>query len=372
MRASTGQHWIALDHVRALAAFLVFTWHFTHGHNGQPVPFEGAPAVFPLALLDEGHVGVSLFMALSGYLFAKLLDGKRIDYGAFFLNRLLRLAPLLVLVLVAADIVRAHNGEGTAIWPYVREFFAGFVDLSKPLPNGIWSIVVEVHFYLLLPLLMAAIRRDRHATLWFLAIAILLRTALHFYGGPVQFVAYWTIFGRVDQFLLGIFAFQFRDLIGGRHVTAASVGIALSLAYYLFDLAGGFYGSERQAWGSALWVIWPTIEGACFAALIAYYDTSFAPRATGLSWLLAKAGEYSYSIYLLHFFFVFQLAPFIHRHVMDISNFYVACLWSALIFLAMVPMGWLSFVVIEKPFLKLRRRYVRPAETAVADEPKPA
>jgi len=29
-----------------------------------------------MALLDEGHTGVALFMTLSGYLFAKLLDGK--------------------------------------------------------------------------------------------------------------------------------------------------------------------------------------------------------------------------------------------------------------------------------------------------------
>lgn len=372
MRASTGQHWIALDHVRALAAFLVFTWHFIHGHNGYPVRFEGAPAVFPLALLDEGHVGVALFMALSGYLFAKLLDGKRINYGAFFVNRLLRLAPLLAIVLVAGDIVRANTGGGTAIWPYVREFFAGFIGLGGPLPNGIWSIVVEVHFYMMLPLLMAAIRRDRHATMWFLAVAIALRTVLYLQGGSVQFVSYWTIFGRVDQFLLGIFAFQFRDLMRGRHVIALATGLFFSTAYYMFDLAGGYYAIEDRPWGSALWIIWPTIEGACFAALIAYYDSSFAPRATGLSWLIAKAGEYSYSIYLLHFFFVFHAAPFVHRHIMDISNFYLACAWSMLFFLATVPIGWLSFVLIERPFLKLRRRYVLPSEADVVTAPKPA
>ena len=98
MRSSTGQHFVALDHIRAFAAFTVFAWHFLHADNGFPISFEGAPAIFPLAILDEGHTGVALFMVLSGYLFAKLLNGKRIAYSAFIWNRFLRLAPLLVFV----------------------------------------------------------------------------------------------------------------------------------------------------------------------------------------------------------------------------------------------------------------------------------
>src|SRR5262245_13547807 len=99
MKSSSGAHFIALDHIRALAAFFVVAWHFTHTRNGFPVPFSYVPAVFPLAILDEGHTGVALFMTLSGYLFAKLLDGKSIDYRAFIWNRALRLLPLLLVVI---------------------------------------------------------------------------------------------------------------------------------------------------------------------------------------------------------------------------------------------------------------------------------
>lgn len=66
MRSSSGEHFIALDHVRALAAFMVFAWHFTQAANGYPVPFEYVPALFPFSLLDAGHTGVALFMTLSG------------------------------------------------------------------------------------------------------------------------------------------------------------------------------------------------------------------------------------------------------------------------------------------------------------------
>jgi peptidoglycan/LPS O-acetylase OafA/YrhL len=82
MRSSSGAHYIALDHIRALAAFLVVTWHFLHTF----IPYEYVPPVFLLSLLDEGHTGVALFMTFSGYLFAKLLEGRPIIYTALSIN----------------------------------------------------------------------------------------------------------------------------------------------------------------------------------------------------------------------------------------------------------------------------------------------
>jgi peptidoglycan/LPS O-acetylase OafA/YrhL len=86
VRSSSGEHYVALDHIRALAMFLVFSWHFL-GRDRLNIH----PALFPLGLIDQGHVGVALFMTLSGYLFAKLLDGKDINYLAFLRARFMRL-----------------------------------------------------------------------------------------------------------------------------------------------------------------------------------------------------------------------------------------------------------------------------------------
>ena len=93
IKSSSGAHYIGLDHIRAIAAFLVITWHFIHAGHGYPVAFEGAPRISPFAILDEGHTGVALFMILSGCLFSKLLNGKKIIYTRFILNRARR--PIL-------------------------------------------------------------------------------------------------------------------------------------------------------------------------------------------------------------------------------------------------------------------------------------
>jgi peptidoglycan/LPS O-acetylase OafA/YrhL len=161
MRSSGGEHFLGLDHVRALAAFMVFSWHFTHSRTGWPVPFAGGPAVFPLAIFDEGHTGVALFMTLSGYLFAKLLDGKDVHFPSFLWNRFIRLAPLMILVLVFAGAEDVYHGS--TIISVMNQYIKGMILGS--LPNGLWSVIVEAHFYLILPLLMVAFNRFQMAAL---------------------------------------------------------------------------------------------------------------------------------------------------------------------------------------------------------------
>lgn len=110
MKSTDGAYYVGLNHVRALAAFVVFTWHFNHVNGGQ----YAGPGFFVASLLTEGHTGVAIFMTLSGYLFAKLLDGKRVDYKSFIWNRLIRLLPLLCLVIAIAGIVKYANGGDMA------------------------------------------------------------------------------------------------------------------------------------------------------------------------------------------------------------------------------------------------------------------
>lgn len=356
MRSSAGEHFIALDHLRALAAFLVFVWHFTHGYTGSPVPFEYIPSFFLLAPFDEGHVGVSLFMALSGYLFAKLLHGKQMYFMGFLQNRLLRLCPLLVVVIALAAVKTYWQG-GDMI-AYAAAIAQGPV--FPTLPNGGWSITVELHFYVLLPLLLWLVRKNTAWMAAVLAASITGRWLLWKWQGEIQSIAFWTIIGRIDQFVLGILAFHLRDIATKSHWSAAAVLLTFSLFYWYFDSIGGFHLAPTYPSPSPLWIIMPTVEGAAFAFLIAYYDSSFTPPRSGASRFVGLVGTYSYSIYLLHFFVVFAAARLVHSRIADISNFHVALVWAFAVFLCMMPLGYLSFRYIEAPFLNLRVRYTRP------------
>lgn len=337
-QSSSGQYFAGLGHVRGLAAFLVVTWHFAHWDAGQPVPFNGAAWLGPI---DEGHLGVSVFMVLSGYLFARLIGERRVHYAAFLRNRAVRLLPLLAFTMfIYAVANRVELAD-----------FAGLLAsgvLLPTLPNGGWSITAEAHFYLILPLLLFALRNDRRAIFAMLGLSVALRLGLYLEGYDVQQLAYLTLVGRFDQFAIGVAA----GLLGKASGKLALASFAaLWAGYGLFDAIGGYYNAHQPA----IWIVLPTLEGLAIAAMIAWYDRNPLPDI----WLLRKAGEYSYSIYLLHFFFVHQAAMLVNDHVMRIDSLPLALPWAFLFFLAMLGIGHLSWKLVEEPPLKWRVPYLR-------------
>ena len=144
---------IQLDHIRACGVFMVFTWHFLHFnqfHLETPKIF-----LFPLSLLTEGHTGVAIFMTLSGYLFAKILLDKKIIYKYFFLNRVLRLLPLLCVTIL----IQLYLGNNLSLYKYVKTILMGFLNKW---PGAAWSITVEFHFYYLLPLILYFLKQAKN------------------------------------------------------------------------------------------------------------------------------------------------------------------------------------------------------------------
>jgi len=222
------------------------------------------------------------------------------------------------------------------------------------LPNGGWSLTVEFHFYLILPLLLWLLRQPRGLILWVVVAAIAVRACYFGMTGEVRNLAYWTMVGRIDQFVLGMFICQFRSAFTGRHLIVLSTLFAFTGFYWVFDFGGGFMRP-----GNPLWILLPTVEGLAYAIGIAWYETSFTHSTTGVSRFISRIGEYSYFIYLFHFFIVFRVSNMIHQHHLNLSNFYLTCLWAAVVFVGMMPFGYLSSRLIETPFLRLRKPYFR-------------
>jgi peptidoglycan/LPS O-acetylase OafA/YrhL len=355
MRSTEGLYYSRLDHVRAFAAYLVFMWHFLHMTPNYPVPYAGAP-IFPFALFDEGHTGVALFMTLSGYLFAKLVGDKQIAFGNFLWSRAVRLAPLLIVCIGAWVLIGYLSGAPIP----ARDIVGGF--LLPTWPFGTWSISIELHFYLLFPLLLLAVRRyGPLALLGVIAAAIAFRIDWWLTFGEAQHIAYWTIFGRIDQFVLGmLFALAAPNIrllrvIGG-------ISLAAFLAFWqVFDAMGGYHNHTGAPSPSAVWIFIPTLEAVTWGSLIALYERSTIKMPAIVDRTLAKVGEWSYSIYLLHFLpIVLMRNLFWERHGSP-SDFYVAFAIANLAFLAFLPIAGASYSYFEKRFLAYRRSYLRPA-----------
>src|SRR5439155_10702903 len=136
---------------------------------------------------------------------------------------------------------------------------------------------------------------------------IALRAAVYFLTGTVHHLAYFTIFGALDIFLFGalaaiayarIPAWQFRGW------TIAVTFVLINAIIYVAHARPSFFhfdfdhittdGTSR----SAIWILWPTVQGAMFAAFIlVYLKSSFTPP---FSAALAYLGKISYSLYAWH------------------------------------------------------------------------
>ena len=150
----------ALDGVRALAVLLVVAFHV------------GIPG------MDGGFLGVDVFFVLSGYLITTLLLRDVRRYGqvrltTFWTRRVRRLMPAFLLLVLAvtawaAIVAPTYQREGlrgdtvasllyVANWHFIGQA-SYFADDGTESPlQHVWSLAVEEQFYVVWPLVIAAI-----------------------------------------------------------------------------------------------------------------------------------------------------------------------------------------------------------------------
>lgn len=354
MKSSSGQHFLGLDHIRALAALLVVAWHFIHSTNGTPIPFGFTTSILPLSIFNEGHTGVAIFMTLSGFLFAKLLDQKQISFVNFYWNRLLRLFPLLMLVCLIDYLIKISTNSSQD--NYFIFLLNGLI--FPTLPNGGWSITVELHFYLILPFILKYLHTKAFVLFIIILSFIGFRSFYFIIHNEVQSIAYWTILGRIDQFILGMLCFKYQRLIITKHKLVLTCIASFLFAAWIFNILGGFYKMPSYPSSHSIWIILPTIEGVAYGIFIAWYD-NFSKNMTSLTArLFGKIGEYSYSIYLLHVFFVFYASNWFTNKFGPNISLEFALLGSVIFFVLLIPLAHLSYTFIETPFLKFRKKYI--------------
>ena len=165
-----------IDGLRAVAVALVVGFH-----------------VFP-EWITGGYVGVDIFFVISGFLISSIifkgLDSAGFSYLDFYIRRIRRIFPALIVVLVACLVfgwfeltppdfrsLGKHVVAGAAFLSnFLVLFEAGYFDTAaqlKPLLH-LWSLGVEEQFYIFWPLIAAAIwGRAKNMGLWIFALVAL-------------------------------------------------------------------------------------------------------------------------------------------------------------------------------------------------------
>lgn len=218
----------ALDTLRAVGAIAVLTTHAAF--------WAGAYTGNGLwgTLLARLDVGVAIFFALSGFLltrpwFAAAQEGRRAPRaGRYLWHRFLRIMPLYaVTVVLALGLISANADRGAGDWVVTLLLLDTVV--QPTLPAGLtqmWSLSVEVAFYLVLPLLMVLVvgrpgrpRLSRRRLVGVLAGMVLLGALWHV-----------TVVPRLDGVVTG----QPAQWLPG-YLSWFAVGIAIAAASVRYD-----------------------------------------------------------------------------------------------------------------------------------------
>lgn len=366
MRSVNIRYMPAVDHLRAYAALLIVFYHglhlfsyFARFQREFGIDEWLQPGNPLLAFVAEGHTAVALFMVLSGFILTQAALDSGVDYRRFLRNRLLRTYPLFLL-LVLAGVTVAAPFSGAALLQTVF----GLANLpgalvAPPFTSMLWTIAIEWQFYLLFPLLVLVLKPAWTRTLLgLLAVLLLLRGLAVANGGNARDLGYLTLFGRLDQFLLGMWAAWFlraHPLSPRAGALLAGVSLlAIVAVLYGFNAAGGW--PLVANWKIA----WPTLEGALWTAFVLGY-VAWANRFDGrLSRAVAGIGVISYSIYLTHFVLVYTMVKYALPQAFTGRPVADALLNTLLFALPLtLALSALSYRYVELPFLRLRGDYHR-------------
>jgi peptidoglycan/LPS O-acetylase OafA/YrhL len=238
--------------------------------------------------------------------------------------------------------------------------------LTLPKFPHIWTVAIEFQFYLIFPFLAAFFAKYGFRYLMgVIVFALFTRALMYLMDGTIQDGAYWTILGRLDQFVIGmIIAAIFQERRQWLSSPAA-LALALGLVWAWFVVfrqwtGGGFYGKESDS--SVAWVFSPLLEASVWALLVmAYLEQKWTLPAV-MDKSLAYLGSISYSMYMWH-----------HPIIKAFQRYPSATLyheWYAQFLLVVLPtviaVSSLSYFVIERPFFGLRRVYVKAHESDAA------
>jgi peptidoglycan/LPS O-acetylase OafA/YrhL len=320
-----------LDLLRGIAILLVLGHHY----------------VYFKYWTQFGWVGVDLFFVLSGFLISGLLfkewaRHRHINVKRFLIRRGFKIYPGFYVLLMLTWIVLPADPDRPSF--LVDAFF--LQGYFTPVWEHGWSLAVEEHFYLLLPVLLLLLARRKgddpfsplpllSAALFGLCLVMRISTAADAENfdrllRPTHL--------RIDTLLGGVTLGYFYHFHRDRFLAASTwktlvCGLLLLVPSLLVPMESPFIttvGYTFNALGFMCILIWSMNRSFLKASII------------------ERIGVYSYSIYLWH-----QAVHLVADRFFPVHTFWMLCVYV----LACILFGALMAHVVEFPLLTIRDRW---------------
>ncbi len=351
-----------LDTLRALAIFFVIMEHWGHGF-----PANTIPNYLLTIFLENGTFGVNLFFVLSGFLITsillnektKLVAGKQLTViKNFFIRRSLRIFPIYYIVILTCYFLG---------YTFVQEnigYYLTYTSNLLPYRTGkanvlshTWSLSVEEQFYLIWPWLIIFVnwKYIKYVFIGSIVLGIVSRFVVvnvwhHHY--PVL------VFNCLDAFGIGGAYAYIRLKENWRKNFEKNFLIVFPLLLYVVIKTASFKGNP-------LCVTYKSVLDSVIAVALIMFTlknkSEWIRKYIMENKVFNFVGRISYGLYLYHFTFGYAadrwVADYMIKHP-DTSPFinndyFVFC--AKLVIL--VSCSWLSFIIIEKPILTLKKKF---------------
>ena len=351
----------ALDGLRAVSILLVIEhhapWHIAHPN-----------------LLPGGYIGVDVFFVLSGFLITTLLmqewyQSNAISLGNFYVRRVLRLFPALLLLLSVTATYAVFFARGSSKFTlYLRGILPALfystnwvLAFNPEAQIGLlaitWSLAIEEQFYILWPPILVialkfGIKPKRIAVALAIVVVLisLLRVWMTFSGVSITRMYYGTD-TRADSLLIGCLLSLIlmknaipRALRNERTIKVLAVLSIVALAIFALTL---------KHTGKFLYLAGFSIISISVAfILLMIFRSPIQPLMTVLTYRpVVWIGRISYGLYLWHWpvrSFVLRLIP--NGVISEVA-------YLGLSFL----IATLSFYFLERRFLRLKKHFAAAA-----------
>ena len=372
MENITQKRFYGLDHLRALAITYVFLYHYFILSDGQP---EWLPD-----FAKFGWSGVDLFFVLSGFLissqlFAQIKNEQQLSFRAFFVKRIFRIIPAYLITLVLYFCIPLFREKESL--PPLWKFLTFTQNIGLNLKDygtfsHAWSLCVEEHFYLFLPLILLllqltnSIKKSYRLLIILFAFGFVIR--LYSYnnlylpntasGFPWMYwykFVYYTTYNRLDGLLSGVAIagiYQFYPAVWGKISNYGNLSFILSIfvliaayfiCYHQQEFWASIFGFTVVSLGYGLLVI-AAISPSCFLYKWNSKATSFIATL-------------SFAIYLTHKGVIHITHQLLQDYEIDGNVMMLICTATCTLF------AYLLNIIVEKPFIKLGRKFIKSSST---------
>ena len=369
---SSGAHRLApLDGLRGIAILLVI-WYHVWQITWLRAPFAGIEF-----LPETGFAGVDLFFFLSGFviaypfLVARAAGIAQPGWRHFAYRRFIKIVPSYVLsiaILIAFGYARFDSAGDAAAGLAAHLFFVHtwWSSTFGSINGVLWSLAVEVQFYVLFPLVWWCFRRRALVTAAaMIAIALVWRLYAErccFHTVMPQMIE--NLPGYLDLFAAGMLAaltyVRFHARAAGARIAVVATLVAIAGVALFWLLAQNLYDNRFvDMWPYAWQVVARSGWALAFYAIATGTLFGLGPwRRLITNPVLVFCGAVSYNWYLYHQaiargLLAAQIPPFATKHAVDDPHWQIA--FTAIAFSVSFLAAALATFGFERPLMRLRR-----------------